>query len=128
MGRKRLKKEEEPPVLFPMDSNGEVPEISKMTIGSIIRIGAPSNRYYQYIHCSLDFFNHSLEDLSEMLHLEGVKARVMGMVKLNGGGKYAVVECEEDPGFLKENSRLFIETLPALKNHEVIVEKIPIDN
>ena len=123
MGRKRLKKDEELPVLFPMDSVGEVPEVSTISIGATIRIGAPSNRYYQYIHSSLDFFNHSLKDLSAMLELQGVTARVMGMVKLNGGNRYAVIEFEEDPAFSGDRRRLFVDASLALKNREVIIEK-----
>lgn len=119
MGRKRLKKEEEPPVLFPMENDGEVPEVTRLDIGTIIRVGAPSNRYYQYVHSSLDFFNHSLKDLSAMLHLRGATARVTGVVKLNGGNRYAVVECQED----QDHHRFFVDTSLALKNREVIIEK-----
>ena len=124
MGRKRLKKDEELPVLFPMEGDGEVPEVQTLSIGAIVRIGAPSNRYYQYIHSSLDFFNHSLKELSAMRSLQGATARVMGMIKLNEGSCYAVIEFEKDQVLSKDRRRLFVDALLAPKNREVIIEKI----
>ena len=118
-----MKKKDAPVVLFPTENGTEVYEMSDIDIGTVIRIGSPSNRYYQYIHVSLDFLNHKLNDLSTMLDLKGATAKVTGMINLEGGSRFAVIESEGDTVFFEDKNRLFVDPSPALKNREVIVEK-----
>ena len=47
-------------------------------IGSVIRIGKPSNRYYQYIFSSLDFLQQKISDLAELLDIEGIEVEITG--------------------------------------------------
>lgn len=119
MGRKSVTKREVP-VLFPQGKNSsELPEIE---IGTMLRIGRPSNRYYQYLHFSLDFLNQKLDDLSKLLGLEGTTVQVIGEIRLKEGIEFAIVEKADGDTFFDNKVRLFADRQKALENHELIFE------
>lgn len=120
MGRKGVKKKKEAPVLFPSgQSAGEFPELK---IGTTLRIGRPSSRYYQYLHFSLDFLNQKLDDLSILIGLEGTLIEVIGEIRLKEGDIFAIVQkCDGKP-MVGGEVRLFADGQKALENHELILE------
>ncbi|BFP41594.1 hypothetical protein FGF1_24390 [Flavobacteriaceae bacterium GF1] len=120
MGRKSLNRKKETIVLFPQEQGLHQPE--ELQIGTTLRIGRPSNRYYQYIYTSLDFLNQKLSDLSSMLDLEGHMVEVIGMIHLKDGSGFAIVESKGDNLSPNNRKRLFVDRFKALKNHEIIIE------
>ncbi|MEM1257360.1 MAG: hypothetical protein AAGH81_02440 [Bacteroidota bacterium] len=119
MGKKGVKKKEAP-VLFPEGkSGGGLPELE---IGTTLRIGRPSNRYYQYLHFSLDFLNQRLDDLSKLLDLEGTPVQVIGEIRLTEGNEFAIVQKKDGETFFDNEVRLFADRQKALDSHELIFE------
>ena len=91
-------------------------------IGSVIRIGKPSNRYYQYIFSSLDFLQQKISDLAELLDIEGMEVEITGFIKLKGSHRLAVVQERLDEGENTIGKKLFIEIKNALEYKEIIIE------
>ena len=122
MLRKGAKKRKPSFVLFPQEQEIGSIDGSELQTGKVLRIGRPSNRYYQYISTSLNFLNQKLSDLSELIGLEGKLVKVIGIIGLKGGEKYAIVEQHGQEGRSNSKRRLFINTSKALKFREIIFE------
>ncbi len=120
MGRKGVKKKKEIPILFP-SVQGSVSSF-ELHIGTTLRIGRPSNRYYQYLFVSLDFLNQKLDDLSKLIGLEGTLVRVIGEISLSDGNNFVIVQKEDGTSFFDGGDRLFVEGQKALDCHELISE------
>ena len=85
---KKLEKRRPRPLLFPTE-NEDIPEsTTTLAIGSVVTIGAPSNRYFQYIHHSLDFIHLTLTDLEKLLQVQGLRAVVTGFLKTRQWAAY----------------------------------------
>lgn len=109
------------PILFFEQEDNALPTL-ELQVGKTLRIGRPSNRYYQYIFTSLDFLNQTLNDLSELLGLEGTQVQVTGMIHLKEGNQFAVVQQGEGKAFFNKRQKLFVDATKALKHREVIIE------
>jgi hypothetical protein len=120
MGRKGSKRMEEAPVLFPQEQDVSIP--TDIKLGQVLRVARPSNRYYQYIFTSLDFFNQKLSDLKELLQLEGTLVKVTGVIQLKDGNRFAIVQHQKGKAFFNRQERLFIDSFKALENREIIIE------
>ncbi|WP_350286397.1 hypothetical protein [uncultured Croceitalea sp.] len=121
MGRKSLKKNKERPVLFPEDNTKQEPVKIELSLGTWVKIGRPSNRYFQYIYASLDFFNLKLSDLNQLSELEGLSARVTGMIQMVNGDEIAIISKKDGNPFFRNFNKLFIDRKKALSNGEVIL-------
>ncbi len=121
MGRKSLKSKKERPVLFPEDNGEPTVKPKELALGISVKIGKPSNRYFQYIYGSLDFFNLKLSDLTDLVHLEGTRAKVTGMIQLVNGDEIAIITKKDGNPFFQDFNRLFIDRKKALSFEEVII-------
>ena len=117
MGRKSIKKKAAP-VLFPQEQSEF--SFADLRIGTTLRIGRPSNRYYQYLFTSIDFLNVKLEDLSKLQGLEGTCVQVTGKIRLKDGNAFAIVQKEDRAKFFDKETRLFVDGQKALDRHELI--------
>ena len=121
MGRKSLKKRKERPVLFPEALIEEQLNTRELSLGTWVKIGRPSNRYFQYIYASLDFFNLKLSDLNQLSELEGLSAKVTGMIQMVNGDEIAIISKKDGNPFFRNFNKLFIDRKKALSNGEVIL-------
>ncbi len=120
MGRKAVKKRKEAPVLFPLgEGSRELPELK---IGTSLRIGRPSSRYYQYLHFSLDFLNQKLDDLSMLTGLENSRVEIIGEIRLKGGNIFIIVQKSDGEPLVDNVVRLYADRQKALESHELIFE------
>lgn len=110
----------ETPVLFPSEKNSVA--LHQIKIGTKLRIGKPSSRYYQYLHISLDFLNQRLDDLSKLVGLEGTLVKVIGEIRLTSGNTFAIVQKDDGAPLLDGKVRLYADQQKALENHELIFE------
>ncbi len=116
------------PVLFP-EFIGNENMSSKIDIGwqdirpgHKLKIGKPSNRYYQYISPSLNFKEHSLENLKALLDLEGIMVSVRSILKMNNGESYAVLAREGEVPFSNNNIHVYAELKKSLDSFELLDE------
>lgn len=87
---------------------------------SKLRIGRPSNRYYQYIHTSLNFKNHSLHNFRDLLAVEGMEVTVRSILKMRNGEHYAVLISPQKNSFGGEIQHLYAEIKKAFTAKEII--------
>jgi len=85
-----------------------------------LKIGKPSNRYYQYIFPSLNFKQHSLENLNELLELEGVEVCVRSVLKMKNGESYAVLRKTEEGVFPGNLDTIYAEIEKSFVAHEIL--------
>lgn len=85
-----------------------------------LKIGRPSNRYYQYIYPSLNFKEHSLENLKELLDFEGMEVYVRSILQMKGGESYAVLRRSGDEVFTKDISTVYAEIKKSYTANEII--------
>lgn len=121
MGKTSSKKKKERVVLFP-----EFEELPKVTpnevmMGMPIKIGRPSNRYFQYIYRSLDFFNVKLSDLKDLIPLQGTRAKVIGLIQMVNGDEIAIIAKRDGSPFFSNYRRLFIDKKLALEKEEITI-------
>lgn len=88
--------------------------------GFKLKIGKPSNRYYEYIYPSLNFKEHSLNNLKELLQFEGIEVYVRSVLKMKGGESFAVLTREEDQVFTKEITTVYAEIKKSYTANEII--------
>lgn len=88
--------------------------------GFKLKIGKPSNRYYQYIYPSLRFKEHSLDHLKELLQFEGIEVYVRSILKMKGGESYAVLRRPEDQSFTKDITTVYAEIMKSHTANEII--------
>lgn len=121
MGKNATKRKKERPVLFPeFDKNMEA-KPKEIVVGASVKIGKPSNKYFQYIYKSLDFFNLKLLDLKKLIPLEGTKAMVTGMIKMVNGDEIAIISKKSGNPFFPECYRLFVDRSKALSFKEILI-------
>lgn len=121
MGRKSTKSKKNRPALFPEFEQVEKPVTTKLSIGNSIKIGKPSNRYFQYIYGSLNFFNLKLSDLTELVPLEGTSAKVVGMIQMVNGDEIAIIAKRDSSPFFKNYIKLFVDRKLALERGEITI-------
>lgn len=107
----------EPIIYFPQDS--ESPEQRVPAVGSFVRIGKPSSRYYEHIYHSLNYNAHRLSDLQSLLKLEGITVKVISILKMKTGAKIAVLHKKEGGNFLTNIEKLFANLDKALDTKEL---------
>lgn len=85
-----------------------------------LRIGKPSNRYYQYIYPSLNFKEHSLENLKELLDFEGMEVYVRSILQMKGGESYAVLRRSGDQIFTEDITTVYAEIKKSYGANEIV--------
>lgn len=121
MGKKSIKGKKERPVLFPEFHENKQIKPKEIVIGALVKIGKPSNKYYQYIYKSLDFFNIKLSDLNKLIPLEGTTAKVTGMIQMENGDQIAILGKKNGNHFFPECTRLFIDKSKAFSFKEILI-------
>jgi hypothetical protein len=121
MGKKPTKRNKERPVLFPEFEEKKEADPKEIVIGASVKIGKPSNKYFQYIYRSLDFFNVKLSDLNKLIPLEGTKANVTGMIQMVNGDEIAIISKKNGNAFFPECNRLFLDRKKALSYKEILI-------
>jgi hypothetical protein len=121
MGKNATKRKKEMPVLFPEFNDNKEVKPKEIVIGASVKIGKPSNKYFQYIYKSLDFFNLKLSDLNKLIPLEGTKAKVTGMIQMESGDEIAIISKKNGNPFFTECNRLFIDRTKALSFKEILI-------
>lgn len=114
-----MKRIKERVVLFPETNQEGKLEPKEVVMGMLIKIGKPSNRYFQYIYRSLDFFNLKLSDLKDLIPLKGTKAKVIGLIKMVNGDEIAIIAKRDNSPFFNDYRRLFIDKKQALQKQEI---------
>jgi hypothetical protein len=116
------------PVLFP-EFIGNENMSAKVDIrwqdirpGQKLKIGKPSNRYYQYISPSLNFKEHSLDNLRALLDLEGIIVSVRSVLKMKNGESYAVLGREGEVPFCNNSIHVYAELRKSLDSLELLDE------
>lgn len=117
------------PVLFPEFSGNEnmtskVDDVKWQDIrpDHKLKIGSPSNRYYQYIYPSLKFKEHSLDNLRELLDVEGMDVCVRSILKMKNGESFAVLRREGDIPFYKDLLLIYAEIKNSFGTFELLDE------
>lgn len=114
------------PIFYPeFDSDVTLSETATKAWESIrpnskLRIGKPSNRYYQYIHTSLNFNNHRLHNFKDLLVVEGMEVTVRSILKMRSGEHYAVLVGQEKNSFGGDVQHLYAEIKKAFTAKEII--------
>jgi len=121
MARNSLKKNKERVVLFPEFEKQEKVSPKEVMMGMLVKIGKPSNRYFQYIYRSLDFFNLKLSDLKDLIPLQGTKAKVIGLIQMVNGDEIAIITKRDNSPFFGDYRRLFIDKKLALQKEEITI-------
>ena len=121
MGKNATNRKKERPVLFPEFDENKEAKPKEIIIGASVKIGKPSNKYFQYIYKSLDFFNLRLSDLNKLIPLEGTKAKVTGMIQMVNGDEIAIISKKNGNPFFPECNRLFLDRSKALSNKEILI-------
>lgn len=85
-----------------------------------MKIGKPSNRYYQYIYPSLNFNEHSLDNLNELLDIEGTEVYVRSILKMKNGESYAVLSKSGDVCFTGARVHIYAEIKKSYESLELI--------
>lgn len=85
-----------------------------------LKIGRPSNRYYQYIYPSLNFKEHSLENLKGLLDFEGMEVYVRSILQMKGGESYAVLRRLGDQTFAEDITTVYAEIKKSYNAHEIV--------
>ncbi|QLG45667.1 hypothetical protein [Costertonia aggregata] len=119
-----MKKER--PILFPEFENSvsgdKIKEEENHDIrpGHRFKIGKPSNRYFQYIHTSLNFNEHNIKGLKDMLGLQGLEVMVTSILMMTNGVSYAVLMRNDKKQFLDNTLKIYAETEKSLRTKELI--------
>ena len=121
MARNSLKNNKERIVLFPEFEQQEKVSPREVMMGMLVKIGKPSNRYFQYIYRSLDFFNLKLSDLKDLIPLQGTKAKVIGLIQMVNGDEIAIITKRDNSPFFSDYRRLFIDKKLALQKQEITI-------
>ncbi|MDT0606633.1 hypothetical protein [Croceitalea rosinachiae] len=121
MGRNSMKRKKERTVLFPEFEQMEKVSPREVMMGMLIKIGRPSNRYFQYIYRSLDFFNLKLSDLKHLIPLQGTKAKVIGLIQMVNGDEIAIIAKRDGTPFFSHYKRLFVDRKLALEKEEITI-------
>lgn len=121
MGKESLKKKKERVVLFPEFKEQPKATPTEIMMGMLIKIGKPSNRYFQYIYRSLDFFNAKLSDLKDLIPLQGTKAKVIGLIQMVNGDEIAIIAKKDNSPFFSDYRRLYVDRKLALKKEEITI-------
>ncbi|MFD0798964.1 hypothetical protein ACFQZJ_15940 [Maribacter chungangensis] len=85
-----------------------------------LKIGKPSNRYYQYIYPSLNFEDHSLDNLNGLLDYEGFEVYVRSILKMKNGESYAVLARQGDVLFSQDMVHIYAEIQKAHESFELL--------
>ncbi len=85
-----------------------------------LKIGRPSNRYYEYIYPSLNFKEHSLDNLRALLDFEGIEVYVRSVLKMKNGESYAVLAREGDVPFAKDMVHIYAEIKKSHSSFELL--------
>jgi len=93
-----------------------------MRIGlrDILKIGKPSNRYYQFIHPSLDFKNHQLEDLAKLRKIKDAIVTVSSILTMKGGRLVAVLRRNDGKNYQNRLERVFADVNESLRAKELL--------
>lgn len=124
MKRQNMKKRR--PVLFPeFIGNENISDKVDLRWQDIrpnqkLKIGRPSNRYYQYIYPSLSFKEHSLDNLKELLDIEGTEVYVRSILKMKNGESYAVLLRAGDVCFTGAKAHIYAEIKKSCESLELI--------
>ncbi len=121
MGRKSAKNRKERPVLFPQDNQVNKESPKELFLGALVKIGRPSNRYFQYIFSSLDFLNIKMDDLALLSELEGLSARVTGVIQMVNGDELAIISKKDGQPFINDFNRLYVDGKKALSLGEIAI-------
>lgn len=108
-------------VLFPEFEQQEKVSPKEVVMGMLVKIGKPSNRYFQYIYRSLDFFNLKLSDLKDLIPLQGTKVKVIGLIQMVNGDEIAIIAKKDNSPFFSDYRRLFIDRKLALQKEEITI-------
>ena len=108
-------------VLFPVFVQQEKVSPKEVVMGMRVKIGKPSNRYFQYIYRSLDFFNLKLSDLKDLIPLQGTKVKVIGLIQMVNGDEIAIIAKKDNSPFFSDYRRLFIDRKLALQKEEITI-------
>ncbi len=114
------------PVFYPefnveeKESKVEVLEWQHMRPGQNLKIGDPSNKYYQYIYTSLNFDDHKVENLKKLLNFKGMEVVVVSILKMKDGSFFAVLERKGEV-FTDKISRVYADLKNAYLKKELVV-------
>lgn len=115
------------PVMYPEFVGGEnmTTEVNSswkdIKPGDKLKLGKPSNRYYQYIFPSLKFKEHNLNELNELVKMEGAQMYVRSILKMKNGDNYGVLYCKEHVVAPNSETSLYAELKNAFLNNELVV-------
>lgn len=70
-------------------------ELESIRPGNYLKIGHPSNRYYEYISPSLSPGNLSLLDLKQFRSIRGEIVKIVSILKMSNGGDTLVLAYED---------------------------------
>ncbi len=114
------------PVFYPeFDVDEKTPKVDTLEWqnirpGQYLKIGDPSNRYYQYIYTSLSFDDHKVENLKKLLSFEGMEVVVISILKMKDGSFFAVLE-RKGEAFTDRISRVYADLKNAYLKKELVV-------
>ena len=111
------------PLLFPTENKSLSESNIGLVLGTKVTIGTPSNRYFQYIHQSLNFVDLTLPDLEKLLPVQGFHAVVTGFLKMGSGQHIAVLQLKTKQPSLLEFQKLFAHNNEALASGELQIVK-----
>ncbi len=85
-----------------------------------LKIGRPSNRYYQYLYPSLNFKEHSLDNFNELLEFEGVEVYVRSVLKMKNGEFFAVLVRTGNTSFSENIVNIYAELKNSYSLNELL--------
>lgn len=107
----------EPIIYFP--NTVEERKNKKASVGQILRIGKPSKRHYEYLYHSLNYNSHTIEELQKLLKLEGLKVKIVSILKMSNGSEIAVLRKKDERPFLNDIEKIFSDLNKGLETKEL---------
>ncbi|MFS4468710.1 hypothetical protein [Maribacter sp. 2210JD10-5] len=120
-------KKRERPIPFPeydsTENNIDVQGLQWEDIrpGQRLKLGKPSNRYFEYIYPSLNFSEHRVYSLKELSQFEGTEVLVTSILKMKNGTYYAVLDRMDGTPFSKRIARIYAELEKSFLKNELTV-------
>ncbi|WP_430906111.1 hypothetical protein [Maribacter sp. 2-571] len=95
-------------------------EVVSVAAGDMFKLKEPANRYYEFVHYSLNFMGHRLEMLQQLSAIRNVTVKVTSILRMKDGNHFLVLMKTDGSPFFEGVLKVFAEKEQSIKNHEIV--------